>query len=344
MSLSKKLTTETHLVNLALSKLGSSRVQISDVDTDNGEIFRQVDMFYFPVLEELVRMHTWQCCKKRNELSPFKIKVTIDKAIDSSSTDEIFIVTASSTTTNVNVQYTNYAKYEYFSGSATSLQEAIDQGQRAVVLARQDTDGADVANGYRWNLTYITATGAVINVNGDVTDSYDPSGSYLHGGSGKNITVEKIKPDFNWSCQHFIPTDAIRSFNVIPERNTNGFSRYKIDWVRQGDAILSNYNNAFLTYEGLPTVKEMDALFVSAFTTLLAARLATSLTGSRDLGLSLYNEFNNVIMPEARRVNGFEQNQPTEIDSAWLEATYTSNGLYSGSLPPFSKSSYGSFE
>ena len=344
MSLSKKLTTETHLVNLALSKLGSSRVQISDVDTDNGEIFRQVDMFYFPVLEELVRMHTWQCCKKRNELSPFKIKVTIDKAIDSSSTDEIFIVTASSTTTNVNVQYTNYAKYEYFSGSATSLQEAIDQGQRAVVLARQDTDGADVANGYRWNLTYITATGAVINVNGDVTDSYDPSGSYLHGGSGKNITVEKIKPDFNWSCQHFIPTDAIRSFNVIPERNTNGFSRYKIDWVRQGDAILSNYNNAFLTYEGIPTVTQMDALFENAFVTLLACKLAVPVTGARELELSLLQEFNDVALVEARRINGFEQKPHIVIDSEWLQATYESSGIYGNSLPPFNQSSYGTFE
>lgn len=342
MSLSKKLTTETHLVNLALSKLGSSRVQISDVDTDNGEIFRQVDMFYFPVLEELVRMHTWQCCKKRNELAPYKIQVKIPGTLTTSREEEFIIVTAEEDTrTNPPPEfYPNYPKYS----------NGISSGYSDALEIKRLVGGGLNPNQTYWELKYTASdgSGAVSTVSkGFETLSFDPSNTYTvttSWASKQDIVVSKVAPDFDWSCQHFIPPDAIRSFNVIPERNTNGFSRYKIDWVRQGDAILSNYNNAFLTYEGLPTVKEMDALFVSAFTTLLAARLATSLTGSRDLGLSLYNEFNNVIMPEARRVNGFEQNQPTEIDSAWLEATYTSNGLYSGSLPPFSKSSYGSFE
>lgn len=333
MSLSNKLTTETHLVNLALSKLGSSRVQINNLDTDNGEIFRQVDMFYFPVLEELVRMHSWQCCKKRNELAPYRLKLTPPDAVNAGSS--FLTIATEATSQPINSTYTNYPKYDFNGGYASAVSDD-NQGGTLSRTAGSETSSDDD----KWQLSYYDASSSYTVTK--TTNSLDPSGTYTH--TSGDFIIEKIAPDFDWSCQHFIPPDAVRSFNVIPERNTNGFSRYKIDWVRQGDAILSNYNNAFLTYEGLPTVKQMDALFVSAFTTLLAARLATSLTGSRDLGLSLYNEFNNVIMPEARRVNGFEQNQPTEIDSAWLEATYTSNGLYSGSLPPFTKSSYGSFE
>ena len=72
--------TKTKLCNLALSKLGSERVLLSDFDTDTGVIKDQVDLHYTPTLEELTRMHSWNCCKTRNELSPFKIKVTVDKS------------------------------------------------------------------------------------------------------------------------------------------------------------------------------------------------------------------------------------------------------------------------
>lgn len=335
--------TKTKLCNLALSKLGSERVLLSDFDTDTGVIKDQVDLHYTPTLEELTRMHSWNCCKTRNELSPFKIKVTVDKAIESISTDQIFIVTASSNTTNVNVENTKYAKYTYYSGSATSTSEAISAGQRAVELARQDTDGADVANGYQWNLTYITASGSTINVNNGVTDSYDPSGSYLHSGSGTNITVELVKPDFEYEHQYFIPTDAIRSFYLSNSSEVYKFMKPRVDWIIENNVILTNESKAFLCYDGVPEPTAMDSLFAQAFITLLAARLAVPVTGDRSLSLSLMEEFNRVIMPEARRVNGTERLDPPTIDSEWLESTYTSNSSYSNSYPPFSQTSYGSF-
>jgi len=67
------------------------------------------------------------------------------------------------------------------------------------------------------------------------------------------------------------------------------------------------------------------------------------LTGERSLSLSLIEEFNKVIMPEARRINAFEKRESPTVDSEWLEATYTSGSSYSNSYPPFSQTSYGSF-
>ena len=87
----------------------------------------------------------------------------------------------------------------------------------------------------------------------------------------------------------------------------------------------------------------MDALFENAFVTLLACKLAVPVTGSRELEISLLDEFNNVAMVEARRVNGFEQKPHIVIDSEWLQATYESSGIYGNSLPPFNQSSYGTF-
>ena len=54
--------TKTKLCNLALSKLGSDRLLLSNFDTDTGVIKDQVDLHYTPTLEELTRKHSWNCC------------------------------------------------------------------------------------------------------------------------------------------------------------------------------------------------------------------------------------------------------------------------------------------
>ena len=117
----------------------------------------------------------------------------------------------------------------------------------------------------------------------------------------------------------------------------------RVDWIIENNVILTNESKAFLCYDGVPEPTAMDSLFAQAFITLLAARLAVPVTGDRSLSLSLMEEFNRVIMPEARRVNGTERLDPPTIDSEWLESTYTSNSSYSNSYPPFSQTSYGSF-
>lgn len=335
--------TKTKLCNLALSKLGSERLLLSSFDTDTGVLKDTLDLHYTPTLEELTRMHSWNCCKKRNQLSPFKLKVTIPKAIESTSADQIFIVNATSVTTNVNVEHTNYAKYEYYVGTDTGTGQAISNGNRAVVIQRSDTDGADIANGYQWNITYITGGGSTINVNSGVTDVYDPSGSYLHGSSGESIKVELVKPSTEYDYQYFVPADAQRSFYLTNSADSYRFMKPRVDWVIEGNKILTNESKVYLCYDGVPEPTAMDSLFAQAFVTLLASRIATTVTGDRGLSLNLLEEFNRVIMPEARRVNGTERLDPPTIDSEWLESTYTSNSSYSNSYPPFSQTSYGSF-
>jgi hypothetical protein len=87
----------------------------------------------------------------------------------------------------------------------------------------------------------------------------------------------------------------------------------------------------------------MDSLFQQAFVVLLAARMAVPITGELAFYKLLLEEFNNVIMPEARRANAFEKQDAPEVDSEYLESTYTSGSSISNSRPPFSQTSYGSF-
>jgi hypothetical protein len=71
----------------------------------------------------------------------------------------------------------------------------------------------------------------------------------------------------------------------------------------------------------------MDSLFVRAFYTLLESKLAVPVAGDRDARVAALAEFEKVILPEARRVDGFEGDEQAVIDSDWIEATYSTSGF-----------------
>jgi hypothetical protein len=220
--------TKTDICNLALSEIGNERVQISDFDTDTDKIARQCRLHYQRSLDELIRMHTWNCCKGRDKLVP-------------------------------------------------------------------------------------------VDVSDD--DNY-----------------------FGWSFASPFPTGCIRPVYIT---NSDSVWRAVKDWTEwgvQGSEILTNYEDVWLQYIKEPAIADMDSLFLKAFYTLLASALAMPITGKREIKRELYDEFLNVIMPEARRVNSFEGYEQPMSDSEWLEATYTSPSQLSQSWPPFaSGADYGSF-
>ena len=351
--------TKLEIVNRALAKLGSQRIFINDYDKDTGPIANAVRLVYDSTLEQLVRMHTWQCCKKQSQLAPYQLQVTIPAIYTGSDGNERkFVINASKPLQQSPEFYSFYPQYTnglsssqgaYFAlqrtdtfGNLPSYYDSLDPAytpdnpdNTCWTLRYQSLDWRDDSN---YLIKIITKT-----TNIDASSTYTVPATPYYSQTGE-IKVEKVTPLANWSCQHFIPPDAIRSFNLSSQRNTTGYGRYEVDWIRQGDAIYSNYTDAYLTYEGIPTVTQMDALFENAFVTLLACKLAVPVTGARELELSLLQEFNDVALVEARRINGFEQKPHIVIDSEWLQATYESSGIYGNSLPPFNQSSYGTFE
>jgi hypothetical protein len=188
---------------MALSLLGDERAQLTDVDTDNTKVSRQCLLHYDQTLEELTRLHTWNCASKRDELT---------------------------------------------------------------------------------------------------TSDYT---------------------EFGWDKQATLPADCIRPIELS---DTDTF--YKtlvrdVEWEVSGRLVLSNYGDNFLKYYAVPAIASMDALFTRAFYTLLAVKIAIPITGDREIRRDLLIEFEQVIMPEARRTNSFEGFEYPKIDSEWLEATVT---------------------
>jgi len=129
--------------------------------------------------------------------------------------------------------------------------------------------------------------------------------------------------EHHWDSQADIPTDSIRVIGITNNNTFYRMLRFNTDWAIEGSLILSNSSEMFALYQKIPDIADMDALFLRAFYTALAIKIAIPLTGDRKIRQELMAEFEQIIMPEARRVNGFEGYEHPVVDSEWLEATIT---------------------
>ena len=311
---------KTIATNLALSKLGNDRLQITDFDNDSTVAGVQARLHYDPTLEELTRMHTWNCCKKRTQLGAFEINIAIGSTITAQGG---FSGDLSSTGTDSNGRPT------YTTGTSAT--------NGYVNLVYDDTNS-------RWSLTlgYGGGNQAPITLS---STTYNPNGDYNSGSSaatGATITV--VKPDFEYDYSFRIPSDAQRSVYLTDTSSSYRYAKPNFAWKREGNSILTDFTPIYMCYEAIPDTTDFDPLFGNAFTSYLAYKLAMPITGDKELALLLQKEFQEIVLPEARRINGFERNETPTLDSEWLEATYTSASSSVTSYPPFELSSYGTFE
>lgn len=215
------MATKTDICNLALSLIGDEALQLTDVDTDNTKVSRQCLLHYDITLEEVSRMHSWNCLKKRDQMST-----------------------------------SDYTEHE-------------------------------------------------------------------------------------WDYFFALPADSIRPLALVSDASTANFFKFNVDWVVEGASILTNWEDPYLLYIKTPVLSELDSLFLQAFYTFLAIKIAIPLTGDRQIRNDLLVEFTQVIMPEARRVNSFEGRSEEPIESEWLNATLISPSSLGNSWPPFDATVYG---
>lgn len=122
----------------------------------------------------------------------------------------------------------------------------------------------------------------------------------------------KKKPPFGFANAFQIPSDCLRILTV--EDN--------IEYAREGDCVLADVP-AF-NFVGISRVEDpgkFDSLFVSAFTTKLAAELVMSLTSMPALKAQLDREY-EAVLTEARRASAKEASPETFAVKGWLEARF----------------------
>jgi len=309
--------TKVQICNMALSKIGNERNQLTNTtfSSNTGSIFNQCDLHYEQTLKELVRMHSWNCCKARSEIGAYKITLT-PNASTLSNGGFSGILTATSTDSNGRPVYT----------TGTSGQNGY------INLAFNDTAG-------KWSITYgASNTNNVANAIGEGA-TYTGHNPWTQYSSVYTLTI--VKPTFGYDYSFKVPDNLLRCLYVSNTDDSYQYAKPNVEWEIEKDSLLSNDNRIFVCYDKLPEPEDMDALFAEVFYTMLAGKLAVPVAGNQELKDSLVQEFYGVTLPEARRVNGFEQNNYAVNDSEWLEATYTTTSS-SNSYPPFSQTNYNS--
>ena len=122
----------------------------------------------------------------------------------------------------------------------------------------------------------------------------------------------KKKPAFGFAHAFQIPSDCLRILTV--EDNA--------EYAREGDCVLADV--PVFNFTGVSRVEDtekFDSLFVSAFTTKLAAELVMSLTSLPALKAQLDREYADVLA-EARRASAKEASPETFAVKGWLEARF----------------------
>jgi len=301
------MSTQTAICNLALSLIGNEGNQITDFDNDTGKAARQCRLHYQPTLDELLRTHTWGCSKKRAELIATIPSITM-------SDDEV--LTDKGATVGGKAQFLN----------------AADASATYAIEWNSTTD--------EWEYgTYITP-----NITATFTNS--GTGNVPPETGWEPVTTGTLSLThnygFGWDTAFRLPSDCIRPVYLASTENSNLLYKSNIDWTVEGRTILTNYSDSYLMYIGEPSTSDMDPLFTQAFYTLLASKLAIPVAGDPNIKRDILEEFMSVIMPEARRVNGFEGYELPMSDSEWLQATYSSS-TSDNSWPPFAAADYGTF-
>jgi hypothetical protein len=301
--------TQLELCNMALSKIGSEGGLISSLAESSKEAVL-CNQFYTPALNEVLQLHPWKCAIKRAELKAVTHKSTSSDAVPSELQTTLYWYDSGLTNAGEKVYYDLSGTYAIWAENVSST-----------AITPVDYVGDGTASLY-FQLDHAGSPDGIYS--GDYTgDGGDCSGT---------ITVAAEDPVFRWGYHFRIPSGCLRPLALFDtdEREEN----YQIEWDREGDWIMSDSEEVWLVYVGTPTVDEMDAAFQKVLYTNLAIKLAYPMTQDRVLVNTLHQEYEELVLPEARRMNSFIGHRFEFNDSEWLD---TRTNMYR----PFANMSYG---
>jgi hypothetical protein len=142
----------------------------------------------------------------------------------------------------------------------------------------------------------------------------------------KRATPNKLTsvPDWKYAGEFELPNDYIRLLTITDDVN---FQSDDIEWVVEGGKILCDYAQIYIRYIARPeNVGNLDPLASKALICLLASKLAVPLQQDDNLAQRLTNELYQVILPEARSIDTFENYDLQLPESQWITARrYTYN-------------------
>jgi len=123
-------------------------------------------------------------------------------------------------------------------------------------------------------------------------------------------------PAFKYDFKYQLPNDCVRVINVYETKQAYDDAQ---EWVVEARTVLSNSESLFLKYVGQPDdIRNMDSLSVKALICALAIKLSTPLQLDTKLTNNLIQELEQVILPQARSIDTFENKELALEESYWI--------------------------
>ena len=334
--------TKEQLCNMALSKIGNNRSFLTNFDTDTGTVADLCRLYFDYCIQLLSRMHDWSVTVSYSRLPIRQFLVTFKNSGFPDMVEQRYDCKP----------FTGISPADYAVQDAGS--DASDPDDNVWSTTQTIEYVTD-----RW-IIYTKNSGGVKTaiIENVTTETVPPLSGWTtvsaYASTATASEVKEFRPQPTWQHRFQTPDNCVRVIYVTNTQAANERVIPNVYWEMDEDGIVCNEPDIYIRFNrlislhkydtlGKKTRGEHDSIFREAFITLLASKLATGILNDRQLEEKLLNEFYNVHIPEAKRVNGFERNDMPVVDSEWLEATYTSNTMSSNSLPPFSQTSYGTF-
>lgn len=139
---------------------------------------------------------------------------------------------------------------------------------------------------------------------------------------------EGDEPEFGWEHSFDLPEGFI---TIISLNEADIYSR--LDYFEiEGSSLLTDETEAKIVFIKRPDEDDideflsfMDPLAVTAFITLLAAKVATKQTDGQEKSAQLLNRYYNYELPRARTRSANETKRPVnDPDSRWMASRWTS--------------------
>ena len=93
----------------------------------------------------------------------------------------------------------------------------------------------------------------------------------------------------------------------------------EIAWVLEGDQILCDYETIYIKYIARPDdVSELDSLATQAMISNLALKLCVPLQLDDSWSARIHSELYQVILPQARSIDTFENKELLLEESNWI--------------------------
>jgi len=131
----------------------------------------------------------------------------------------------------------------------------------------------------------------------------------------ETLTALATDPSFGWEKQYQLPSDYLRMLQLNGWEAGEDPSRWEIE----GRLLLTDQTEVEVKYIYRNTdASQYDPIFVQALACKLAAALAKEISGSSTISQEQLQEYERVIGPIARRIDGHESRPKVKLP--WVES------------------------